>query len=128
MKLPLPYRLALKIGVEATGSNPRSVSYTGYIGWAAISLHSGDAEDIPAGLNPAEVAVVIYAKSDDMLDPMSPEAFDARLAQALRRLPSGVKIIPVPFDAGAYRAWCELEACTDSYENRAKWASQVAFK
>ena len=121
-KSTLPYRLGVKIGVQATGDNPRAVAYTGYIGWATVAMRHGEFDSLPAGLEPDDIGVLVYATPDDMLEPMPAPEFDGRLAQALARLPSGVRVVPVPFDPVAYRAWLDADGGEDTHESRARWA------
>lgn len=125
------YRLGLTL---LAPENPDRPAGNRAVGWAVAQLkhslqpggHTTTGHDeVPHALldGEGEVRVVTYQRAEDMLDPMTPEAFDRRLAKTLATLPRNIKVVRAPFDADAYRMW--LAQRPDSHAARAEWANTL---
>lgn len=123
----MKYRLALKLDLE---KKPYVGGGNMAVGWAVLKLkeeqHSGSNLDQAKKLidKPAEVRVLIYSNADDMIEPMSLEEQEARLAEVMSQLPNGCKVVKVPFDRGNYQSWLLKNKAQDSHQKRAEWLNK----
>lgn len=130
MSKKMKYRLALKLG----GSAEQSKSA---LAFAAIRLKNkfrGECKQTDFGKlvkdelhhdQPCALDVVVYDSSNDMLEPMPMEAFEARLKELIKQLPAGSVVNRVPFDKDAFSKFIESKEMKDSHEARAVWAQSL---
>ncbi len=129
-KQKMKWRLALKW--SPAGDNSKR-QYTGeaVLGWSVIRQKNTDqygqgyAPPITPEHDPGEVVLIHYASAADMLEPMEPEHYAARLAEVKRMLPADCKYITVNFDPEHYGRWLKMWPQPDSHEARAAWAESI---
>ena len=82
-------------------------------------------DEFLTGDGPSEVRVVVYERSEDMLEAMTLEQFEERLKDVMGSLPAGCLLLRVPFDRPAYEAWRAQRSLADGNETRASWAAEL---
>lgn len=120
------YRLALKLDFE---KNPYAGGGNMALGWAMLKLkeekHSGSVFERAKKIidSPAEVRVFEYADPADMIEPISVERYEARLAEVMTELPEGSKLVKIPFELSReeYFSWLKKNKLKDSHQSRADW-------